>query len=210
MRRLFLAFFLVVVSACGSHEASEEHAVLIQVNEVPPEIKIPPAVWDKLGGHEESSSEEGGLLFMPVQVVLRELTPGVLVEPLLRIAFPRGGGEVDLSAFTTGRPGSFFVRFEWPERQKGDGISIWYDSKARRRNLDDGSWGVGCGKAVDVTEAFLSKLPAEGFKVNTTRHRHVTVLAGHFLFSMKRKSETLVAQVTFKDSKKPILFCEEL
>ncbi|HRO66959.1 MAG TPA: hypothetical protein PL182_05295 [Pseudobdellovibrionaceae bacterium] len=217
-----LGLSILCFMGCSS-PLTEETYREIQVEDVPKEIRIPSALWERIEGKEEShgdaaaptsteseSSETSGALFMPVNVILREKTPGVLTEPLIRIVFPRGGGQVDFASYTTGKQGSFYVKFEWPEAEKAEDVSAWYDSKARRRKLDDGFWGAGCGRFYEITRGLKKEMSEEGLKVNTTRERHLTVLGGHFVFAMRKSHQNFVTQVTFKDSRLPVLFCEEL
>ncbi|MBX3039682.1 MAG: hypothetical protein KF789_03100 [Bdellovibrionaceae bacterium] len=220
----FLGLSILCFTGC-SGPFGEDSYKQIQIDDVPKEIRIPSALWNRIEGKEESHASGGehgggavetegpetsGALFMPVNVILKEKSPGVLVDPLIRIVFPRGGGLIDLASYTTGKQGSFYVKFEWPEAEKAEDISIWYDSKARRRKLDDGFWGTGCGRFYEITQGLKREMASEGLKVNTTRERHLTVLGGHFVFAMKKPHQNFVAQVTFKDSRLPVLFCEEL
>lgn len=206
---------LLLASACESNSRKLDEPRVVEINEIPEETMIPPALWDqieiKVHPKDGESSQEGtGVLFMPVSVILREKNPGVLVEPALKLEFPRGGGTVDFARYTTGVPGTFYVSFEWPEADKLESLRVWYDSKGRRRKLEDGSWGSGCGRFYELTPKFSSEMKKGGLMVNTTRDRHLTVLGGHFIFSLEKAKQTYVAKITFKDSKKPVLFCEEL
>lgn len=226
----FIAF------SCAKDHGHQGKPHTVRIEDVPDDIRIPRALWEALEGksvgtashvkapeeeHGESaahgssdgeslvSEEEGGLLFMPVTVILREKNRGVLSHPSLQIELPRGGGLVDLASYTTGMPGSFYVDFTWPEAgEKIEDLQIWFDSRARRRKLDDGLWGNGCGVFMNITRGFFLESKKGGLKVNTTRDRHLTVLGGHFLFSYKKEGQVFVGQVTFKDSLKQVLYCE--
>lgn len=223
---LLAAVFAAATSACSKHDEHAEIPV-VEVQDIPKEVQIPSGVWDRIEGkvshgadegHGESAGaadadagrESGGVLFMPVDVILTEKNPGVLKEPAVKIRLPRGGGRIDLNDYVASREGSFFVRFEWPEVEDPKGLKAWFVSKARKRRIGDELWGAGCRALFDVTKGLQKAMTAGGLKVNTTRNRHLTVLGGHFVFSNAKNGQTFAAQVTLMDSRRPELYCEEL
>jgi hypothetical protein len=76
--------------------------------------------------------------------------------------------------------------------------------------LDDRVFGAGCNKYFDITVKFLEMMKTEGIKANTTRQRHVTLLAGHYIFSVIKDNRIHVTQVTITDSQNKNLLCEAL
>lgn len=165
-----------------------------------------PAEAPEGGGNEFG----GGALFMPIAVILEEKNAGVLQHSPLRLEFPRGGGSVDFSKYLTGEPGSFFVKFEWPDMEEAENMQSWYVSKAHRRKIGSEYWGTGCNKYFKITQGLQKALKTGGLKLNTTHERHLTVLGGHFVFSGRKNGQTFVSQITFKDSAHPEYFCQEL
>lgn len=217
MKRLFFgALLLSLIGNTGCSEAEKNLSVEreIEMLDVPAETKIPASLWEKLAGTPEASAPEGesstGVQFMPVSVILREKSAGVLSDRSLRLRFPRGGGTLDLAPYVTGSQGSFYLSFEWPEVTDLTQLKVWYDSKGRRRNLEDGTWGSGCGRYFEITAGLLKEISQGGLKLNTTRERHLTVAGGHYFFVFEKDKQRSIAKVTIKDSRYPILFCEEL
>jgi hypothetical protein len=224
---LILAVFLFSACSTEKHENPETHESVQEVNvdEIPSDIHVPVKMWDDIEGgivafgekaevkkdpkeaEDDLSIHRSSILFSPVTVILKEHNNDVLSHNEIRIMLPRGGGKIDLSQYMGESPGSFFVRFEWPEWTEIKDVRSFYVSRARKRKLDGDVYGVGCNKYLELS-SMISKSP-QGIKVNTTRDRHTTVLGGHFVFSVKKDSQTFLTQVTFTDSKNSQLFCEE-
>lgn len=220
---------LLLLAAC--HKSEEEHTHHVKevvVDEIPEDIKIPVKLWEKIerlsqtselmpqgdaqegeGEKDELLANRGVILFSPVTVVLKESNPQVLESPEIKIVLPRGGGQIDLAQYLGPQPGSFFVKFVWPDDWKEmRTVQSYYVSRGRKRKLDSDVYGVGCNKYLDLTSQLAKHNAGEGIKVNTTRDRHTTVLAGHFIFSGKKDSQVFLSQVSFVDSKNPQLMCE--
>lgn len=234
MRLAFAVFLFLALAACHSdHEGSEAREIV--VDETPAEVKIPVALWDEIEGkhgheaaaHEASAggggehggggeaagaeggdSADGGALFAPIDVILKEKNKGVLTNPEIRIRMPRGGGEIDLSRFMGSTAGSFFVNFEFPENEENYAPRVWFVSRARKRRIDREIWGAGCNKYFEITSGLAKMIKKEGgLKANTTRQRHLSVLGGTFLFNFKKDSQSYLTQVTFIDANSKQLFC---
>lgn len=214
------AIFLFSMPGCDWFWSADERAEkTIAVDEIPAEIRIPIPLWDLIEGHGPGVSQslnpdtaeprDGGILFTPVDVILTEKNDGVLTHPRIRIQLPRGGGEIDLSRFMGSNTGSFFVNFEFPENDSGGAPRSWFVSRSRKRRVDREVWGAGCNKYMEITDG-LARLEkkAGGLKVNTTRQRHLSVLGGHFVFNVKKDSQSYLTQVTFTDANARQLFCE--
>lgn len=221
MRLAALFAAALLCAACSDH--AHEDIRTIEVEDIPKEVKIPQKLWDEIQGKAPAAADgetagaaatelgdEGGVLFMPVDVILEEKNEGVLKESPVRIRLPRGGGAIDLSTVVTDNPGSFYVRFEWPDVEDASTLQAWFVSKARRRKLGDEIWGTGCRKFLKITKGLQAAQKKGGIKVNTTRDRHVTVLGGHFVFSARKSTQVFAAQVTFVDPRHPDFYCEEM
>jgi hypothetical protein len=157
-------------------------------------------------GGKESADE--GFVFSEVKVILTEKNPGILRDPSLTLSFSRGGGEVDLATYVSEKPGSFFVGFDFPEMEDGDIKKVIFISRARKRKIDNQIFGAGCNQFLDITEKFLTEMKGQGIKANTTRKRHVSLLAGTFIISAQKGKQKYVTQVTFTDSSSPQLLCQ--
>lgn len=169
------------------------------------------------GGHGDGKEGAGGqgisakkpILFSPLTIIITANNAGVLLHHEIRIAFPRGGGQIDLSKWVTGETGSFFVRFEWPEWAEAKDIKSYFVSRAKMRKLDGEVYGSGCNKYLDLTGGLSRENSKNGLKVNVTRARHSTVLGGHFIFSAQKDNQIFLTQVTFVDSSNTNLFCDK-
>lgn len=176
---------------------------LIKITDNPDDILVPTQIFEQI-----FTEAKAHLVFVPVSVSLIEKNPGILKEPKLKIQFPRGGGAVDLSQFTTGKAGSFFVSFRYePSAPKG-AVKIFYVSRGRKRKLDGEVHGAGCKTFMDVTKGVLEFSKKGGLLVNTTRLRHLSVLGGHFVFATILGKEIHLSQVSFTDATHPEYFCD--
>jgi hypothetical protein len=149
----------------------------------------------------------GGITFTTISVKLWEKTPGVLKNDRYTIQMPVGGGEIDLSQYTTGKKGTFFVDFRIDDDLENENLEVYFVSKGRKRKIDGQIWGAGCKKILDISNFFKSTIHKGLFSVNTTDSRHLTVLGGHFVFAAHVRRQIRTAQITFKDSQKPEYFC---
>lgn len=223
-----LALLTGVSCMRGADEFKPDRDVLIE--DIPPEAYLPAKLWDFIEGVEhpdgaapaggeaahdaDKSSNPGedrdgvGALLMPVHVILEEKNPGVLVAPVIRVRFPRGGGTLDLAQWVTERPGTFYARFELPEKGE-DVVSNWFVSRARARKFGDEIWGAGCRKFFRLPTDLAKVSDGPGLKANTTQDRHLAVLGGVFVFSLERGRQKFVTQVSVTDSRKSHLFCRE-
>lgn len=235
MRKYFCLFLLL--GACSKepgYHVEEYHE--IKFDDMATDVRLPSKVWDLLefkeAGHEggpeaahssgkeekkeegkESAKEVGGgskdISFSEVTVYLVEKNEGVVKDSAIKIEFSKGGGEIDLAQYISDRKGSFYVGFDFPEFTEATAQRVLFQSKTRKRRLDDKVIGAGCNQVLDITNSFMKSMPKEGLKVNTTRERSTTILGGTFFFAAKKADGIHVAQVTFKDSQHPGLFCEE-
>lgn len=230
-RRLGLALLVCsfVLLGCDALKGPAAQENVIQVEDIPRDIRMPTALWGLIEGsppptaaEQEEGSQDADAelmgtsnrtetLFMPLDVILTQKNEGVMKSTeRVRIRLPRGGGRVDLADYLTDQQGSFFVSFAWPEVPEGQAVEAWYVSKARARKLDGELWGAGCRKFFRIKDAVQKAWSGEGLKVNTTRFRHLSVLGGHFVFSSRQSRQVFVSQVTFTDSRATNLLCEAL
>lgn len=193
-------------------EKKSEKIKVVRAVEQGKDIRIPEQIWDVISGlnFENAIAQGATFVFSPIKVILKEKNPGVLIEPQIEFEFPKGGGEINLSRWVTGKAGSFFVKFDYAGFEEPDFLSVLYISQARRRKLDGQVYGAGCNSFYDIKKYLLSENQREGLVVNTTRDRHITVLGGNFIFAHKKAKQAFITQVTFTDSEKPEYFCNFL
>ena len=165
-----------------------------------PDVKIPLQIWEKFGaiGSKDTVS------FVPIALRLKEKTSGVLTDPEIEIKFPRGGGQIDLAQFVKDQQGTFLVSFQFETATEKEKTLVYFVSRARKRKLDSEVWGAGCNRFMNLQDYFNSHQAKDGFEVNTTRNRHLSVIGGTFFFAQGPQ----ISQVTFFDSRYPQLFCD--
>lgn len=192
MRFMMSLFMLLNFSSASSAERRAD------------EIAIPAEIWSRLDRETKPES----FTYSTGVVVLKEKNSGVLREPEIRISLPRGGGQIDLAEYLGQVSGTFFLKFEMEEFQPFESMDVFFVSKSRKRKVDGEEWGAGCGKIFSL-KSFMTKVGLEkGIEVNTTRARHVSLLAGHFVFGWNDGKRMKVTRVSFTDSSKNNLLCE--
>jgi hypothetical protein len=207
-----------LVSCKGHEEPSHEFTEPVRSVRVPDmshDIFLPAKMWDIVTGAEFSKAVKlaSNLTFAPIGVTLKEKSHGVLIAPELKYDFSQGGGELDLSKAIKGDRGTFRLKFDFDgfaTIETRSSLKIFYVSKARKRKLDDQIFGSGCQNFFDIKSYINSVNDKTGIEVNVTRDRHVSMLGGHFIFSYTKDKQIFISQVTFTDSRRPDLFCEEV
>lgn len=209
----FLPVILLFLTSCHAVTGfRQEHSKAEEITEIPREIRVPVKMWEALAVEGKEKPKEGGeagYVFSEAKVILTEKNPGVLKEPSLKISFPRGGGEIDLSQYMGEAQGSFYVGLEVPETEEAEMTKILFISHSRKRKLDNQIYGSGCHEFFDITKTFIKEMKHEGLKVNTTRNRHTSTLGGTFILASRRGGQNYLTQVTFTDSANKNLLCQE-
>ena len=200
----------------GSHDAASTQGHGTSAGHEAPAAAAPPADGHGAPAAEHGSASSGPVdfwssvtvQFAPITVYLEEKNPGVLREPRLKIDFPQGGGRLNLSDYTLDQRGSFYFRIDAQE-DKDESLHVYYVSGGRKRRLDDDEVGTGCGKILNLKSFYLSQMKSKGVLVNTTRDRHLTLLAGTYIFAYKKEASLFLSQVTIDvDGPKKVLTCD--
>ncbi len=213
----------LLMSGCTQDSvfSHREKVTVRSVAEFSQDILIPIQLWDLVEGKAidpttgiaspaegaVTPGNSGNIIFAPLRVLLFEKNEGVLKSPKMQIDYPLGGGQLDLSEVTTGKIGTFFFGIEIPEISGLIQTRVFYVSGARKRKLDGDVFGSGCQLFMDISEKFQHEMKKEGIKVNTSRNRHVSVLAGNFILTAHKDNQILVSQLTVIDSKNSHLLC---
>ena len=208
--KLVSIVILLTMLACHTQiEDLSKDARVIQLQEHGADFKMPSEIWDEITGatFEEAAEKNISLNYVASKVTLIEKNKDVLTDPVIQISLAKGGGTIDLSKYVTGRPGTFFVKFEFEGMEDHETFKSYFISNGKKRRLDNEIVGAGCNSYFNVSEFMSKKNPQEGLPVNTTRGRHVSVLAGHFIFSYQHAMQTYLSSVTFMDSANPELLC---
>lgn len=189
--------------AAAEHEA-ERFDLDYKIVDTPQDVLIPSSIWDKLA----VVNAKPQIVFVPMKVMLREKTKGVLKAPSIRLQMPRGGGQVDLAQYITDKQGSFYVKFGWDEDPKNEKTKVFFVSRARKRKVDGEEIGAGCKSYFNVAGAITKAQKKDGLLVNTTRLRYLSVIGGTFIFATEEGRELRLSQATFTDKSKPEYFCK--
>lgn len=215
-----LTISILTLASCSKNHSEPEVRHEVQLADATDDVRVPASLWDLMEGkllptetkpeiNFAAAEKSASYIFTPIQVLLDEKNEGVLKKPSMNLEFARGGGSVDLSDFVTEQRGSFFVKFNLTEELNNPkDLKVFFVSGARKRKISEEVVGAGCNTYFDITKKFDAKFVKQGLKVNTTRDRHVSVLAGTFVFSVKKDNQVYISQVTFTDSRNKHLLCE--
>lgn len=217
------SIFLLQLSCEKTNQLNFDHAVIMEPSEFTQDIKIPSKLWveieksatgdgsEKLSVSSDDLSNLGlDVQFTPIELYLIEKNYGVLKNPSFLYKMPIGGGEIDLSNIVTDKNGSFYLKFKMPKDFEDLDYKVYFLSKSRKRIVDGETIGSGCNVYFNITKKFKNVMKSNGILVNTTRLRHVSLLAGNFIFVAQKEKKTLLTQVQFVDSGNRDILCEEL
>lgn len=189
-----------------------EPSQIVQVDELPEDFIVPNVVWNAMVDSKKDETvktKSKPILFTFAKVFMKEKNDKVLKGPLLGFEFPRGGGELDLASVKGTKAGSFFLGFEIPEFEGALKQKVLFISQSKKRKVDGEILGSGCNKVFDITAEVLKGNQKEGIKINTTRDRHTSILAGHLIFIAETEKSWLLSQITFHDSSRLDLICPD-
>lgn len=200
---LCLAFTMTACSRGSEHEAPE----IIEVLAIAKEVQIPKVLMSNIEAeiNAESKTIAPVYLFMPLEVQFVTLTKGVLKTPNMIFKLPKGGGSIDLKDVIAG-DGSFYMRF--PNEQfenmsefRVDLLGLFYISNSPSKKIDGETFGLGCGKMIDLKKSFSNLQEHKFLKLNTTDLRYLFVAAGRYVFIFKQASKVYLTQLTITDSR---------
>lgn len=198
--RLFF-LFLVLTGCIKNKEPSVIETV--EIKTIAKEVQIPKILMSDLANEiaNESKTIAPVYLFMPLQVQFTEFNEGVLKSPALRFILPKGGGNIDLKDVVTGF-GSFYLSFP-PEQFENmpEFLHLYYISNSPVKKIENESFGLGCGKMIDLKKSFNKLKQWDFLKLNTSDQRYLYVTAGLYVFVFKQSSQIYMAQLTILDSR---------
>ena len=196
---------------CFSHH-DEPTVQVISVNEVPHDFQIPQAFIQSI---ETDLQVETKILspvfnYVPLQILFTEKSDHVLTSPRVRIDLPKGGGRVDLQKVVQGM-GSFYISFPEDQFKNLPELEhLFYISQAPKKVISNETFGVGCGKWIDLKSQFADLKKKEFLLLNSTDQRHLFVLAGHYVFVFRKLNQIYLTQVTISDSKNVNELCPQV
>lgn len=225
-KKLFLIISLlsmgIGVTSCHKSENKEEIKFETKLeSQAPPEIFIPPIIWDLLEekkiinskGKIENLIQESRRfeenVFVGITVQLIEKTPGILGGKNLKFISQQSGGlHIDLAHYLKSKKGTFLFSFEPLSKMDNVSAQVLFLSDSVSRS-ESQSLGSGCGKFYDITKTYFKKLKDQGIEVNVTNGRHVSFLAGSFLMRVSHETGVrALTQLTLTDSNYPEFLCE--
>lgn len=207
MKFLSLILFLALIGGC--HKSTDTNLQTIDaynVEDLPQDFKVPDFIWDITNKVIEPNKPKT-IVYGPVHLKLTEKNKGILKENQMLFVMQSGGGELDLAKVVSGQAGSFSIGFDVPIKDKILQTKVFFISQNRQRKVDGEVLGSGCKKVLELTSQFGKFGFTQMLDLNTTRHRHISVLGGHFLFLVETENNWTVSQVSFYDSERADLFC---
>lgn len=208
MRFLKLSLLLLpFLASCTDKQKIDEKIRTQRIEKLSEDIQISSKAWEMLEFKDRALP--GGLtpVMSEISVILTEKNKGVLKNRKIRVALPKGGGQIDLADHIGIVPGTYFVNFEYSPFKESKERRVLFQSAVPTVTLDRKSFGAGCGTLSDISSKILVLMQDGGIKVNTTGERDIYVIGGTFLFASQVGNEILVSQVTFIDNQRSQLFC---
>lgn len=132
------------------------------------------------------------------------------------VKMQRGGGVVDLSDVFSNEKGQFqfSLKIDWEDlgfvEDDVNRLKVHFISHSKKRNLLNESWGSGCNKYFDVTSFYKSQLETKGIELSLSEQRHLSVLAGTYVFSLFKDDDLYIATLTFVDNRYSKVYCDEI
>lgn len=172
----------------------------------------------KEGGHESGASGGGGggssnsaqrppTNFESLKVYLIERNRGVLKTGDVALNFSNGGGELDLNDFVEPLRGSFYIVFEFLPTVENAQTKVFFLSQAVSRKIGKDQVGAGCDVFMDISTAVNTAVKGDGFLINTSDQRHVSALAGTYVFASNHDGKLHLSSLIIRDSGHRALQC---
>lgn len=205
----FSLLLVLCLASCNKHE-NHEDSHEVEISESYIDTHIPKQLWEKMEEVDpnEKGSKQKSYKLSSVKLILHEKNSDVLKKSHTIFSLTRGGNVFDLQDLVGATKGTFFLQFDLPEELQDPNTKIYFISNSKKRRIGEEIIGSGCGKYFDLSKNFSTHFVKKAFPVNTTKDRHVSTLAGTFLFVLKKDDQILLAQTSFTDSKMTHLLCE--
>lgn len=202
MKWLLFSVMLSLFSGCFKKNDSV-HFENIEINDIAKEAMVPKLVMTEIENEfkKETKTITPVYIFRRAMVQFNEHSEEVLTKPAIRFQLPKGGGRIDLKDIVTG-VGSFYMSFpaeQFVENQEL--LHIYYISDSPVKKIENESFGMGCGKMVDLKKSFRKLKDADFLKLNTSDLRYLYVAAGRYVFVFRQAAQIYMSQVTITDSR---------
>lgn len=201
-----LVFLISLILSCQKNENNSSIEV-IELKESYMDTKIPKQLWEKIESSETLNKSKTYQLGK-IKIRFLEKNQNVLKNKETSFNLTKGGNVFDLQDLIGNVKGTFYLSFDIDDEYKDENTKVYFISNSKKRRISDEIIGSGCGKYFDISKKFKDNFVKKSFAVNTTKDRHVSTLAGTFLFVLNKNDQTILSQVSFTDSKLSHLLCE--
>lgn len=201
MNKFILIIISFVFASCSSkHQENKDYAI-IKKDELAKDFKIPSKILDSIDQSilTELKSVRPVYIFSPIEVILESEDKKMIKNGGVKIEFPNGGGQLNLSDYIYGQ-GTFSIKFNKKIFEKNpELIHLYYISDSPVKSIDGEKYGLGCGKMVDLKPKYDVFISDTGLVLNTTHERHLSVLAGYYVFIFKNKNQVWLTHLHITD-----------
>lgn len=197
-----LMLLILVYTGC-TQKGTPENIEVIEIKTIAKEVQIPKILMTELVKEiiSDSKTLTPVYLFMPLQVQFTEVNEGVLKKPSIRYVLPKGGGNIDLKDIVAGS-GSFYLSFPTEQfDENNEFLHLYYVSNSPIKKIENESFGLGCGKMIDLKKSFSQLQKPNFLKLNTSDQRYLFVTSGLYIFVFRKSSQIFMAQLTIFDSR---------
>lgn len=206
-----VALVILLIYGCTKHH--DPDPVVVNEKDLATDFKIPKAFVDKIKdsmGKEIHAQPE--FIFTNLDVVLLTDQENVLKQPMTRIKLPNGGGKIDLADYVTGQ-GSFYLSFPSDQFTNPQITleNIYYISDAPQIKIENESYGIGCGKWIEMKPKIKELQTSKFLKLNTFDQRYMYVAAGQYIVVLKRGlSQFFLSHLNLTDSRYTDKLCSSI
>lgn len=198
---IFFFFLVLILASCLEEGSSDE--IEFQEKDLRSSVRsfsLPVSLWEEiektysdsmvLDEYSESFDISKTNFEIPKKIVgfnvsIREKTPGLIRGRNVRLKFGRSGSLLDLRDYINAdKEGSFYFKIELeqsPNLQK-DGFKVFHLTNSKIKKIGKEVAGNGCDEFRDITSQYNKIFTGEGLLVSTTKARHISLLAGSFIF----------------------------
>lgn len=183
----------------------------VQMTQLPKDFKLPKMIFDQLDSkiRDENKNLMPVYNFTSLKVRLSARRSEVIKMPV-EISYPTGGGELNLNQYilTDGVFSWSIVEENFSHLPTLE--HIYYMSDALIKKIDQDSFGMGCGKFVDLIQSKNNFFNHQKNTFSTVGQRHLLALAGHYVFIFRNKNQVWLTSLYITDSRYTDLFCSSI
>lgn len=194
----------------NEHEEIKYHE--IQIEDLAPDFKLPRKVFDQIEIDIKATTAtlRPVYLFAPLKVVLYSKGNEVIKNSPVKISYPNGGGKLDLKDYLI-QHGTFSLSFPADQFAKLPPLeALYFVSDAKTMEIEDETFGLGCGKLANLKNNFASLQKIDFLKLNTTELRYIYVTTGFYIFVFRNNNQVHLSHLHVTDSRYPENLCSPL